>query len=138
MKFDLSTQYVLCRNRTHFIDFQRRMYSCNWQYGFFNFFFRNQSSTFLSSQRSPVEIDNFSEWISIFLFLLGSRHIIIFGKPYISKAKNPPRVIYIYPIWLYDLDDPADIDKLLTATLTTPTTLRCLMSGLQHCLSSFL
>ena len=38
----------------------------------------------------------------------------------------------------YDSEDPAVIDKLLTATLTTPTTLSCLFSGLKQWLSSFL
>lgn len=38
----------------------------------------------------------------------------------------------------YDLEGPAPIDKLLTATLTAPTTLRCLISGQRPFLSWFL
>jgi hypothetical protein len=34
-----------------------------------------------------------------------------------------------------DLEQPAPIDKLLTATLTAPTALSCLVSGLSPCLS---
>ena len=37
-----------------------------------------------------------------------------------------------------DLEEPAAIDELLTATLTAPTALSCLVSGLSPCPSCFL
>ena len=82
------------------------------------------SFTFLSSQQSLVEIDHFSEWINISDFWeVGN---IICSKLTLTWS------------FCYDLEDPTVIDKLLTATLTTPTTLSCLFSGLKQWLSSFL